>query len=69
VTPTNFFESVPGAGHRFTDQALGIFDWVFKLYVSEDGIFMDDESVVHFIRGCTGECTKTDDKRVTGMLA
>jgi hypothetical protein len=29
---------------------------------------MDDEGVVHFIRGCTGEVTKTDDKRVTSML-
>jgi hypothetical protein len=63
-----FFENIPGVGPRFTERALGIFEWVFKLYADEECKYMDDESVVHFIRGCTGESTKTDDKRVTSML-
>jgi hypothetical protein len=32
-----FFEHSPEAGPRFTDRALGIFDWVFGLYADEGG--------------------------------
>ena len=50
-----------------TATALPLFEWMYKLYCSEDGV-MTAVTTRDFIRGCTGESVPVTDSRIKNLF-